>query len=1169
MATLGDTEREVTPRAGDRVAVGVSYPDAYRIVVPSTEGWTPIVSLNVAGIETSRWVGTTCLTGDGKHLAAVFAPTEFTNRPYLRDRGAFGAVVDLDSKQVWVLPARVALKYHNPGCGLNADVVFSRNEDADQKTTEFIRVDAARQAILDRRSVDGQFTFGSPLGDDVVASRDGAIVAVDVRSHLRTVATTDGQAVDLHPAVGSSIDFIDVDPTTGKAIARRSTLSGEVTDLATGRAGSFTIRSGRLGKNHLVGVFDARQPPAGEIDVLRADSAPEEVSIDASVIVDSVHHSGVEPLKADIPTGASVTAHGASNSRKVTSKVLDSDPADQHHRTTQANRPIAYMAANVTSPKCAIAPVDYRVQVMQPTPSQVEWAANRAVRGLLTDARPANWNNNGLASYAPQTAFPRKWTGSAHVPVQVLLGVVAQESNIKQASSHALPGLAGDPLIADYYGTVYDSSGHVVGMDFNNADCGYGIAQVTDHMTATDGYYSANGKKIIATDYEANLAVAVKTLESKWDETRASPFNLVMNDGSTNGIENWYTALWAYNTGLNYPNPDRYGVGWTNNPANADYDPTRQPYLRATYDDAAHPYKWPYQEKVLGWIEIPQIDYRGAPSYSSIGSQLRLSTNYFQFCSLGTNACDPNYNTAGTLSYCTRSDRQCWWHGPSSWTLFTTPEYTGAYVPGASEPAATNPHPPDCSGATGDLFTTTPAITSLPAGTAIVDDVPDTMYNIVGCPSRPSPGSFSLTFATASGGAPTSKIDFHQIGGGYGGHFWFAHTVDPARTSMIVTGTWTPPSTSVGWTRIMVHIPDHGADTYQAAYKIWSGTKTYTRVVNQRWTQNVWVDLGIFNLGPGANVSLTNATLDDWAPWSGSSAPAVDVAYDAVSFSPSSKPSVSYVAIGDSYNAGEGVEPYYKNADRPVSGGLKKNACHRSPSAYPPLLSTRLHGKYPGPFEFHFLACSGAVMDAVSGTTVWMGESPQLAQGFLDENTTHVSVGISGNDAGFGDILKGCFLTIKDCLDPAFRLTRDGVVDTAPLIDYEPTLIRSLEPKLEALITRVKAAAPNARVLVMGYPHVISEYDDSLYSLEQIQWFAQMGDLLNGQMRTAAQAQNVGFVDPRSAFAGHEAGGSPEWINGVIAYSDSGSGLAKPGSGSFHPNALGHLADLDLMSASW
>ena len=139
-----------------------------------------------------------------------------------------------------------------------------------------------------------------------------------------------------------------------------------------------------------------------------------------------------------------------------------------------------------------------------------------------------------------------------------------------------------------------------------------------------------------------------------------------------------------------------------------------------------------------------------------------------------------------------------------------------------------------------------------------------------------SSGTFALSFNGNGTGTYPAKIDFHQLGSGFGGHFWFAHTVIPSRTHMYVTGTWTPPTTTKNWTRIMVYVPEVGADTYQASYTVNTGTKTVTRVVNQRWNKNVWFDLGRFNLSAGAKVSLTNAAPD------GSLSGEIDIAYDAV-----------------------------------------------------------------------------------------------------------------------------------------------------------------------------------------------------------------------------------------------------------------------------------------------
>src|SRR5262249_53406952 len=136
------------------------------------------------------------------------------------------------------------------------------------------------------------------------------------------------------------------------------------------------------------------------------------------------------------------------------------------------------------------------------------------------------------------------------IPVQVVEGVLAQESNFNQASSHAIPGVPGDPLIANYYGAVYDSNGLITGIDSTKIDCGYGLGQITTHMTKTDTTWAAELKREVATDSEVNLAAVVSFLSQFWNQLPSNPENIVANDGSAFEIENWYFVLWAYNSGI-------------------------------------------------------------------------------------------------------------------------------------------------------------------------------------------------------------------------------------------------------------------------------------------------------------------------------------------------------------------------------------------------------------------------------------------------------------------------------------------------------------------------------------------------------------------------------------------------------------------------------------------
>ncbi len=180
----------------------------------------------------------------------------------------------------------------------------------------------------------------------------------------------------------------------------------------------------------------------------------------------------------------------------------------------------AERAVTAQTPTCSVPRLDRSRQVPQPSPGQVEWAVQMAEQNLLTGGsytRPAGFDNLGLAAYAPNSDFPKialhhpagdSWNS---VPRSVMQAILAQESNWSQASWHALPGMTGDPLVADYYG----AAGDIVSINYAGADCGYGIAQVTTGMRVGEHVFSVNGQKKVAVDYQENIAAGLQILQEK------------------------------------------------------------------------------------------------------------------------------------------------------------------------------------------------------------------------------------------------------------------------------------------------------------------------------------------------------------------------------------------------------------------------------------------------------------------------------------------------------------------------------------------------------------------------------------------------------------------------------------------------------------------------------
>jgi hypothetical protein len=880
----------------------------------SAYAWTPLATIKPTGLDVGAWTGYSCLTGDGKYAIAVVAPSYFTNSPLLRDRGAFAYVVDVRTGAVRPVVAGVALKYYSPCCGAGDTAILTRNMGDDQARTQLLSVNAATAAIGYSVDLPGQVTSAVPApANSIIAARGAHVVRVTSQGRESVVGQAAGQVFDLAVTASGSGAFL---AAAGKQALVYQLVSHGVRQLAFGKLTTTYLFSGRGGRPIVAaGTLAGSVPATVALTVRRGIPADvDTVSLDGKAIAGwsptgkllQVRATGTGltvPATQSLPTAARASSATPSltfgfNAVKPTS-VRPTIKAPAAVAKSAATDKIAVTsktaaAASVTTPGCAVPRLSPTMQVPQPGPQQVERAVDLAVSGNLLDQRPANYLNMGLVAYKPSTDFaPVALSGGGTVPANVYLGILAQESNLDQASWHALPGIAGDPLVADYYG----AGGGITTIDYADADCGYGIGQVTTGMDYGDtSVYSAHGQMKIAADYEENIAAGLQILEQKWNQLAG--LGVVANNGSAADIENWYFAIWAYNTGWHTADSaGNYGLGWTNNPANPDYPPNRENFLETTYADAAHPGNWAYQERVLGWVSEPQNDIQGDPAYAKPTYGSNNATGYVflppinEFCNSSDDCTAADINTGGSsdsVSPCGYSSlpssnplyAHCWWHSSASWvsaqcpTCYTTQKLT--YAVGSADPGQTDPHPADCN-------------STLPSSAIIVDDLATPADNVAGCTNMnwTTTGSFSLLYATDANGNPTGAIDTHQLGVGFGGHLYFAHNRTESDTANLVTGIWTA-SLPTHLYNIYVHLPSTGGTTDFANYEVTDSTGTVSdSVISQHTNQDEWASIGYFEMGSNATVTLSNVTQDavDGAH---------DVAYDAIAFVPVAGTSVHH-----------------------------------------------------------------------------------------------------------------------------------------------------------------------------------------------------------------------------------------------------------------------------------
>lgn len=231
---------------------------------------------------------------------------------------------------------------------------------------------------------------------------------------------------------------------------------------------------------------------------------------------------------------------------------------------------------------------------------------------------------------------------------------------------------------------------------------------------------------------------------------------------------------------------------------------------------------------------------------------------------------------------------------------------------------------------------------------------------------------------------------------------------------------------------------------------------------------------------------------------------------------------VNYTALGDSYSSGVGTREYYSD-----SGG-----CQRSPHAYPVIDAARLGA------TLNFAACAGAkVAGVISG---------QL--GGLNTSTNYVTVSAGGNDLNWTQV-------ILQCAKP-WPYTCWGDLDRA-----ESYIRNTLPGQLDQLYTAIKAKAPNARIVAVGYPRLFNGEECNLIARispgEQSRLNA-AADLLATTTQARAAANGIAFADARNAYNGHAVCDDVEWINGT----------SWPIGESYHPNKNGQLGYAGIVEAA-
>ncbi len=305
-----------------------------------------------------------------------------------------------------------------------------------------------------------------------------------------------------------------------------------------------------------------------------------------------------------------------------------------------------------------------------------------------------------------------------------------------------------------------------------------------------------------------------------------------------------------------------------------------------------------------------------------------------------------------------------------------------------------------------------------------------------------------------------------------------------------------------------------------------------------------------------------------------------------------------------------------------VSGGCVRppfttfhgNTCHRADTAYSHVVQRLLSDLG---MTLSFVACSGdIVQDAftaagqVHNDQVHLGEGPQLNT--VGPSTSLVTLTFGGNNLDFPGIAKNCVTSTDDygCLNQDGEIVaglgyntkggtpKDGTFTSSgfvqhPISNLQKTVVSligsggrcvspgcDLHDALVVLYRAIKAKAPGARILVLGYPHFFPAGGsggtcEHFSSLDQ-KWANDRVSLVDAVISDAAAESGVAqYVDTYDALAGHEeCSGDPSFTIDPNTYAVTG--CTAPGrwingidllAGFFgtpenlHPNPCGHLTE--------
>lgn len=224
---------------------------------------------------------------------------------------------------------------------------------------------------------------------------------------------------------------------------------------------------------------------------------------------------------------------------------------------------------------------------------------------------------------------------------------------------------------------------------------------------------------------------------------------------------------------------------------------------------------------------------------------------------------------------------------------------------------------------------------------------------------------------------------------------------------------------------------------------------------------------------------------------------------------------LEYAALGDSFTAA------------PWLPKTSKDGCARSDQNYPHQVAAQLDDA-----RLIDVSCGGAqTRDIIQSQELdKLVQPPQIES--LWEGTDIVTVGIGGNDRGFSDLI------FSQCVQLA-QNAPDGSPCEDAFAKRMPRLLDRIGHRLTEVVRSVSTRAPDAQVLVVGYPRLLPESGSCPRRFPlangDVDFVRDSFQGLSRALEAAARDSGAEYVDVAAASEGHDICSDEPWINGARA----------------------------------